>query len=857
MKSFFNSIKSAVSSLTRTPEQTATELREALKKSGQKFDENQGSFGLTIPYSKKFAYSVDIRLTPQKNTVAGQISMSATAPVGEQLKTAELPAGFMMEPDKNPFTISFEVPVSDIINSVPEAIDRFSGIAKDAIKKSGALRVPADLKSLSMAIEGMPLEILPVRLNRQFLKVAKSDSIPANWYIYTIIRKDNILLRLSVKEDLEANFDKEGLEASHTYPITTVTKQISLENIADVKELREDIERFMKKAANVLAKFAEQKNFKPDMLDVAVFDCGLMAEGLKHNKYFEKIDDDGDVKLSIPASDNFSHNRFAWVYISPDRITIEVGVNNFSVPENAIETIQKLEKDNPQIKFKLKDDRTLRIKAYVDPEQFTATELPEKSFDKIDSQLQKLLEFWGVIMQAVGVRYKKSQQFDLDAVRQRIKKAPSFKEMDKDGDIKLNIEGSSSFRPDRFVWVIMKPETIKLDGGISNFAKLAKKTDLEQIIKNFNDKGTGFTAYKSDNTVRLKKVFSVEGYPHENPTSKALGDVENAITKISDALTVLAQLAGIKTQYYIPTYSDWEKLFSNNSAVSKVSNSGNEYKVEIKPTVLSNGSNVQSVLTLIKKDSELILKLRNWMHGDCTNYQKTSVNEAVKRELGRSVSIENESVNATVSFSEPYSELDSQSQFYELMYKALKALMEGESLAVKFAQEDIDRKIKEQQEAKKREEEERRRREREERAEYERKLDAGFNYTLRPGGTVRALQEGFTEDYPYLRIGVYMVKTGQQADRTGGTIQSFSSDTQFGTIRSFKGECKVRIEGRSTPESLEKEFRRISGLVIKICYNDEHDQRYYIGNDSNWYKMHIYDLNKKFRELGYKKADIS
>ncbi len=148
-------------------------------------------------------------------------------------------------------------------------------------------------------------------------------------------------------------------------------------------------------------------------------------------------------------------------------------------------------------------------------------------------------------------------------------------------------------------------------------------------------------------------------------------------------------------------------------------------------------------------------------------------------------------------------------------------------------------------------------REAELKAERDRELNAGFTYTLRPSGTVKELQEAFTEDYPYLRISVYMVKTGQKADREGCSISHYDSDTKFGDIRSFKGECKVEIEGRSTPQSLEKQFREVSGLVIKICYNDEDDHRYYINKYASDYKKHICDLNREFRKAGYYKADIS
>lgn len=136
-------------------------------------------------------------------------------------------------------------------------------------------------------------------------------------------------------------------------------------------------------------------------------------------------------------------------------------------------------------------------------------------------------------------------------------------------------------------------------------------------------------------------------------------------------------------------------------------------------------------------------------------------------------------------------------------------------------------------------------------------LNKGYIQTLDGDISIRKIQKNFTEDYPYLRLGFFMVQTGQKADREGGTISHINSDTLLGKVRSFRGYCKIRIGGSDTPESLEKKFRSESGLVIKICYNDKDDSRYYIGKDSDYYKKPIYDLNRKFKKSGYMRADIS
>ena len=142
-------------------------------------------------------------------------------------------------------------------------------------------------------------------------------------------------------------------------------------------------------------------------------------------------------------------------------------------------------------------------------------------------------------------------------------------------------------------------------------------------------------------------------------------------------------------------------------------------------------------------------------------------------------------------------------------------------------------------------------------AEREEALSKGYRQTLDPDITIWKVQKNFNEDYPYLRLGFFLVQTGQKADKEGGTISHIDSYTELGKIRSFKGECKIRIGASDTPEELEKKFRKESGLVIKVCYNDENDKRYYISKDNKNYKKALYDINSEFKKKGYKLADIS
>lgn len=132
-----------------------------------------------------------------------------------------------------------------------------------------------------------------------------------------------------------------------------------------------------------------------------------------------------------------------------------------------------------------------------------------------------------------------------------------------------------------------------------------------------------------------------------------------------------------------------------------------------------------------------------------------------------------------------------------------------------------------------------------------------YSQTLSHDITIRQVQENFNEEYPYLRLGFYLVKTGQKADKDGGTICSIDSSSTLREIRSFKGNCKIFISENDSPGSIEKKFRTESGLVVKVCYNDENDQRIYISKGNEDYNKTLWQLNKEFRDKGYQKADIS
>lgn len=134
----------------------------------------------------------------------------------------------------------------------------------------------------------------------------------------------------------------------------------------------------------------------------------------------------------------------------------------------------------------------------------------------------------------------------------------------------------------------------------------------------------------------------------------------------------------------------------------------------------------------------------------------------------------------------------------------------------------------------------------------QRKLNEGYTLTLRGGTTIRKIQKYFGEDYPYLKLSFFLVKTSQKA-KNGEIIYPIDPDLTLSQVRSFRGNCQVEIYGKSTPQSLEKEFRSKSGLVAKVCFTNQDGKSFYINSQNELYTTCLYDINASLAANGYKK----
>ncbi|MDE6379186.1 MAG: hypothetical protein K2L11_01840 [Muribaculaceae bacterium] len=751
------------------------------------------------------------------------------------------------------------------LDSLKKTVNGLSNKLENVISAAGGdSKVNPEAATISAALEKSPIRAIPFRSNRLYLQIDATDIIPEDWYVLVDMNEERIKFTTSIEADLAENFRNAGFDAVYKYPLTMITKEVPMKEISGIKALGKIITDIVKRQEKVLEEFAQTDDYIITMLDVMVFDHENIVKAMEHSKYFEKIDDDGDVMLKVAPTDDCMYERFIWVLPKPDRIVLDCGISGVTYPDNLEAIAKEMEASADGIKFKANEGK-LRLKAYIDPEDYPAEDIPENIFKIIDSTVEKLLATWGEVLKKMNVRTNADQFFNIPVIQEKLKKAPDFEKIDEDGDMMFRVEGDDSFQPTRFVWVILKKDSVVLEAGIWGYTHTGATVAPEDVVKKFNKDSSGFEAYVTDNTVRIRKRFNLNDYPSANPTRKLIEDVKGWYMKTLEAITTVAKLADIKVKYYRPEISILEKIVPKDY-FGKMTFGSKDATLQLKQSKTTDGDLLStSIITIKTKDSVVDYELNVQLEKSCSDNDTLDLAKQNASSLAKSihqrVDCKCSSNSIMLYFSVPNHTFDTAMDFIDIFTEGVKTLMELDSKGSDLALEAYKKEIKEKRERERRRQEEERERERQRQAAIaaarEKELDAGFSYTLRSTGTIRKLQEGFTEDYPYLNIAVYMVKTGKEADRSGGTIYSYSSGTTFGEIRSFKGDCKVRIEGRSTPQSLEKQFRDVSGLVIKIGYNDENDNRYYITKDSSWHKMHICDLNREFRKAGYYKADIS
>lgn len=91
---------------------------------------------------------------------------------------------------------------------------------------------------------------------------------------------------------------------------------------------------------------------------------------------------------------------------------------------------------------------------------------------------------------------------------------------------------------------------------------------------------------------------------------------------------------------------------------------------------------------------------------------------------------------------------------------------------------------------------------------------------------LKTLMKEFNEQYPYLRLGIYDFSAKEKV-LAGEEINSLDIEKRLCDVRTKVGDGEITITGNKFIGNLEKEFEKIFGLYVQVCYTSSSDDRFY------------------------------
>jgi hypothetical protein len=109
---------------------------------------------------------------------------------------------------------------------------------------------------------------------------------------------------------------------------------------------------------------------------------------------------------------------------------------------------------------------------------------------------------------------------------------------------------------------------------------------------------------------------------------------------------------------------------------------------------------------------------------------------------------------------------------------------------------------------------------------------------------VSTLMKQFNANFPYLRLNIHSSEMAEKAKR-GETIYGVDIEQTLSQVRERKGSGEISFTGSKNVKTIEREFDRIFGLYVQICYTSKDGGRYYTSGS---------DDSKSLTELNREKA---
>lgn len=109
----------------------------------------------------------------------------------------------------------------------------------------------------------------------------------------------------------------------------------------------------------------------------------------------------------------------------------------------------------------------------------------------------------------------------------------------------------------------------------------------------------------------------------------------------------------------------------------------------------------------------------------------------------------------------------------------------------------------------------------------------------------------FNENFPYLRLRICPPEMKEKVEK-GEIITGVDVNKSLSEVRTKKGEGEISLTGNKKVATLEKEFEKVFGLFVQICYTTAEGKRYYTSGSDD--KKTLSALNKEKEAAGCKKG---
>ncbi|MBD5199324.1 MAG: hypothetical protein HDS83_02900 [Bacteroidales bacterium] len=552
------------------------------------------------------------------------------------------------------------------------------------------------------------------------------------------------------------------------------------------------------------------------------FDCYGIEEYFLDLEEYDNYDPKGTVKLIKKRGNGFKYDIATIVNVLPSKVTICCKVDaklTISSENNRI-----LSEFNVQsgLDARIINNGTLEVIGVEDASSYQnnyaalqyGLEHAAELYKQVFSATLSLLTRFGVDL----------YEFVPNAVIEILKTINGFDKV-KDGDVNFLYPETDEFFYKRFMWIYIHPDKLKFQMGISGF-KTGMPIDqaLGRVKNEFSGKNDGVDYVKfGEDTIRIEKMIYRRDLSDDKIENQIKKGAELTIEELKNRIVEVAKICDIPM------------FVLNEFAFGKACLRAGMSKVDS----IYESSYCRFSLT---SDAEIMVYVKRDFRGKAYNLTGSLESELKKldKRINKVKFFYGE--NAELYFSPPnYTDFNS-------LVSDLKDLIgignKADDLVIAY-----NKKADAIAEEKRRQEREERERAAEQRRR-EQELNSSFWMEFNEDTEVRWILKTFNNNYPYLRLGIYMVKTGQSADRYGDTIASYDNDTTMRQIRSFKNGGRITIYGRSTPQDIERDFRQIYGLVVKVCYTDSNKNRYYISKGSSWYKTSIAEIQRKLKDDG-------